>query len=59
MDNNIMSRTIFGTRKVVKIDRHTRSKYSESDIRWEKFKIVIWIVLGALYMYYMIQPQNW
>ena len=59
MDNNIMSRTIFGTRKVVKIDRHTRSKYTDSDIRWEKFKMIIWIVLGALYMYYIIQPQNY
>ena len=59
MDNNIMPRTIFGTRKIVRIDKHSRSKYTESDIRWEQFKIVIWIVLGALYMYYMIQPQNW
>ena len=54
-----MPRDIFGNRKVVKIDRHTRSKYTDSDIRWEKFKMIIWIVLGALYMYYMIQPQNW
>ena len=54
-----MSRTIFGTKKIVKIDKHTRSKYTESDIRWEQFKIVIWIVLGALYMYYIIQPQTW
>ena len=54
-----MSRTIFGTKKIVKIDKHSRSKYTESDIRWEQFKIVIWIVLGALYMYYIIQPQTW
>ena len=54
-----MARDIFGYKKVVKIDKHSGSKYTESDIRWEKFKIVIWIVLGALYMYYIIQPQNW
>ena len=54
-----MPRTFFGSKKTVKIDKHSRSKYSESDIRWEKFKIVIWILLGALYMYYIIQPQNW
>ena len=54
-----MARTIFGTKKVVRIDRHTRSKYTDSDLRWEKFKIVMWIVLGSLYMYYIIQPQNW
>ena len=54
-----MPRTIFGTKKIVKIDKHSRSKYAESDIRWEQFKIVIWILLGALYTYYIIQPQNW
>ena len=54
-----MPRTIFGTKKVIKIDKRSRSKYTESDIHWEKFKMVIWIVLGALYMYYIIQPQNW
>ena len=54
-----MSRDIFGNKKVVKIDRHTRSKYTDSDIRWEKFKIVIWIILGVLYTYYIIQPQTW
>ena len=53
-----MSRTFFGTKKVVKIDKHTRSKYSESDIRWEKFKIVIWIILFILYVYFIIQPQQ-
>ena len=54
-----MPRTFFGTKRVVKIDKHSKSKYVESDIRLEKFKMVIWIVLGALYMYYIIQPQNW
>jgi hypothetical protein len=54
-----MPRTFFGTKRLVKIDKHSRSKYSESDIRWEKFKIVIWLVLGVLYMYYIIQPQSW
>jgi Na+/H+ antiporter NhaD/arsenite permease-like protein len=52
-----MSRTFYGTKKVVKIDKHSRSKYSESDIRWEKFKIFLWILLGVLYIYFIIQPQ--
>ena len=54
-----MARDIFGFKKVVKIDKHSRSKYSESDIRWEKFKIVIWLVLGGVWTYFIIQPQNW
>ena len=59
MDNNIMPRTIFGTRKIVRIDKHSRSKYTESDIRWEQFKIVLWITLGGLWTYFIIQPQTW
>ena len=54
-----MARDIFGNKKIVKIDKHSRSKYTESDVHWEQFKMVIWIVLGALYMYYIIRPQNW
>jgi hypothetical protein len=54
-----MPRTFFGSKKTVKIDKHSSTKYTDSDIYWEKFKIVIWIVLGALYMYYIIQPQSW
>ena len=54
-----MARDIFGNQKVIKIDKHSRSKYSESDIRWEKFKIVIWLVLGGVWTYFIIQPQNW
>ena len=52
-----MARTIFGTRKVVKIDKHSRSKYTESDIHWEQFKIFICVVLLILYTYFIIQPQ--
>ena len=52
-----MARSIFGTKKRVKIDKRSGSKYAESDIRWEKFKMVIWIVLGALYIYFIVQPQ--
>ena len=54
-----MARTIFGTKKIVKIDRHTRSKYTDSDINWEKFKMVIWLLLGGLYAYIILQPQHW
>ena len=54
------TRNFWGKRIIHKDDiDSTRQKYRESDIRWEKFKIVIWIVLGALYMYFMIQPQTW
>ena len=54
-----MARNIFGYKKSVGVDKHSKSKYSESDIRWEKFKIVIWLVLGGVWTYFIIQPQNW
>tara|TARA_Y100001949_G_C15754490_1_gene229358 strand:- start:20 stop:187 length:168 start_codon:yes stop_codon:yes gene_type:complete len=54
-----MARNIFGYKKSVGVDKHSKSKYSESDIRWEKFKIVIWLVLGGLWTYFIIQPQSW
>ena len=52
-----MSRNIFGNKKFVKTNKHSRMKHSESDIRWEQFKIFIWIVLLILWIYYIIQPQ--
>ena len=52
-----MARNIFGYKKGVGIDKHSSTKYSELDIRWEKFKIVICVVLFTLYTYFIIQPQ--
>ena len=49
-----MSRDIFGNKKIVKIDKHSRSKYTESDIRWEKIKMVLWVFFGYLYFHFII-----
>ena len=56
-----MARDIFGNKKVTREDKYTRksTKYSDSEIRWEKFKIVIWLLLGGLYAYIILQPQDW
>ena len=56
-----MARNIFGNKKITREDKYTRksSKYTDSEIRWEQFKIVLWIVLGGLWIYFIIQPQNW
>ena len=56
-----MARDIFGNKKVTREDKYTRksTKYSDSEIRWEKFKIVIWLLLGGLYAYIILQPQTW
>ena len=52
-----MSRTVLGTKKIVRIDKRSRSKYTESDINWEKFKIFMCVILFILYTYFIIQPQ--
>ena len=54
----LMARNWYGGRKFHKEDILTKRRYSESDIRWEKFKMVIWIVLFILYVYFIIQPQQ-
>ncbi len=56
-----MARDIFGNKKVTREDKYTRksTKFSDSEIRWEKFKIVIWLLLGGLYAYIILQPQHW
>ena len=52
-----MARNIFGIKKIVKMDKRSGSKYTDSDIHWEQFKIFFWILLGVLYIYYIVQPQ--
>jgi len=56
-----MARNIFGNKRITREDKYTRksTKYTDSEIRWEQFKIVLWIVLGGLWTYFIIQPQNW
>ena len=54
-----MARNIFGYKKVSITGKQSSAKYTESDIRWEKFKMVIWLLLGGLYAYIILQPQHW
>jgi|TARA_Y100000031_G_scaffold9781_1_gene10574 hypothetical protein len=49
-----MARNWYGGRKFHKEDILTKRRYSESDIRWEKFKIVLWVVASILYGYFIV-----
>jgi len=54
-----MARDIFGNKKVTREDRYTKkstkySNYSSSDIRWEQFKIFIYILLGYIYFHFIV-----
>ena len=49
-----MLRTIFGTKRIVKVDKFSNTKYTESDIRAEKFKIILWVVMFLLCLYFVI-----
>ena len=50
----VVLRTIFGTKRIVKVDKFSKTKYVESDIRAEKFKIILWVVMFLLYLYFVI-----
>ena len=49
-----MARNWLGNKKITREDRYTsKSKYTEADIRWEQFKIVIWLLLGYAYFHFI------
>jgi len=56
-----MARDIFGNKKVTREDKYTRksTKFSDSEIRWEKFKIVIWLLLGYAYFHFIAMGWSW
>ena len=45
-----MARNVWGNR----IEVIPRSKSTESDVRWEKFKLVLYLLLGLVYFYFII-----
>jgi len=51
-----MPRTLFGNKRMASEDKYTRKsgKYSEWEITKEKLKIVLYIALGALYIYIIL-----
>jgi hypothetical protein len=51
-----MARNWLGNKKITREDKYTRksSKYTDSEIRWEQFKIVLWLVLGYLWFHFII-----
>ena len=49
-----MARNWLGNKKITRQDRYTsKSKFTQSDIRWEQFKIVIWLLLGYAYFHFI------
>jgi len=50
-----MARNWLGNKKITRQDRYTsKSKFTQSDIRWEQFKIVIWLLLGYVYFHFIV-----
>ena len=49
-----MARNWYGITRINKEDMYTKTYITNTDIRWEKIKIVIWIVLGVLYVYFIV-----
>ena len=50
-----MARNWLGNKKITRQDRYTsKSKFTQSDIRWEQFKIVIWLLLGYAFFHFIV-----
>jgi hypothetical protein len=51
-----MARNWYGSKRITQEDRYTRksSKHTDSDIRWEKFKMVLWVLLGYIYLHFIV-----
>ncbi len=52
----IMARDVFGNRKITKEDKYTKGKdkFTNADIRWEQFKIVLIILTAYLWFHFII-----
>ena len=49
-----MARDIFGNRKITKEDMYTKKAYSNSDFRWEYYKMATWLILGYAFFHFII-----
>jgi hypothetical protein len=50
-----MARDIFGNKKITKEDKYTgKSKFTNADIRWEQFKIVLLILITYIWFHFII-----
>ncbi len=54
-----MARNWYGQKRISKDDLYTRkTKTTNADIRWEIYKIVLWVVLFILYTYFVIMGKS-
>ena len=50
-----MARDIFGNKKITKEDKYTgKSKFTDANIRWEQFKIVLLILIAYIWFHFII-----
>ena len=54
-----MARDMFGNRKTQRDDKYTKKQFTQWEVTKEKLKMALWILLGALYFYFIMQPQTW
>jgi len=50
-----MARDIFGNKVTRKEDRYTRRVATEADVRWEYVKMILWIIAGSAYLYFIFR----
>jgi len=50
-----MARDVFGNKRTRREDRPTKKQSLEWEITKEKIKVVLWLLLGALYFYFIFK----
>ncbi len=50
-----MARDWLGNKKIIKEDKYTgKSKFTDANIRWEQFKIVLLILIAYIWFHFII-----
>ncbi len=59
LENDIMSRDVFGNKKITKEDMYTKKLITDADVRVEYYKGFIWFVAGYSYFHFVIMGWSW
>jgi hypothetical protein len=49
-----MARNWYGNKRIIKEDLYTKKRVTDSDVRSEYWKMVLWILIGYLFFHFII-----
>ena len=54
-----MARNWYGNKRVTKEDLYTKKRVSQSDVRGEYLKIILWLLCAYLYFHFIMMGWTW